>query len=82
MDLQEVVHDAFFNHNIVVKDFSTGDYLNYDGTFNTGFTATPLVSSNLEVVQASARIINVWADWSELNRYRAVVKVVYENRVD
>lgn len=77
-DITEVIHSNLFNRQIMLKDFSTGDYLNYDGTFNTGFSPTLLASSSLNITSTEARNINIWSDWSDLNKYRSVISGEYE----
>ncbi|HEC67145.1 MAG TPA: hypothetical protein ENI23_17850 [bacterium] len=77
-DLTDTIEDSFFNRNVSVKDYSTGDYLNYDGTFNTGFSPSNISSSPMYMLDVASRPINVADIGSELNRYRSVINIVYE----
>jgi hypothetical protein len=80
-DITDILHDELYNKQIVVKDYSTGDYLNFNGTFNTGFNPT-ILEGHIEVVSVEARNVNAWLDWSELNRYRSTIKIVFNTYIE
>jgi hypothetical protein len=80
-DITDILQDQLYNKQITVKDYSTGDYLNYDGAYNTGFNPSTLQGS-INVLSVEARNVNAWIDWSELNRYRSTIKLTYETYIE
>ena len=51
---------------------------NYDTGFYASFTPENLENYGMFFTDVDARNINVWSDWSDLNKYRSVVKCEYE----
>jgi hypothetical protein len=80
-DITDILQDSLFNRQITVKDYSKGDYLNYNGMFNTGFNPD-ILEGSIQILSAEARNINAWVDWSELNRYRSTIKLTFETYID
>lgn len=80
-DITDILQDELYNKQITVKDYSTGDYLNYNGTFNTGFNPI-ILDGHIEVVSVEARNVNAWIDWSELNRYRSTIKLTFNTYIE
>jgi len=81
-DLKEVLFDALYSKSIPVLDYSTGDYLTTSGYFDSSFTRAPVLEGpRMFFDNVSERNISNFVDWSDTNRYRAVVSfdlVVYK----
>ncbi len=80
-DLSETIYDAVYNKYIVINDFSAGGYLNYDGTYS-GSTPTNLNGANMYFYNIRHNNINVWSDFSDLNKYRSEIRCSYESFID
>jgi hypothetical protein len=80
-DITDILQDKLFNKQITVKDYSKGDYLNYNGIYNTGFNPD-ILAGKIEILSVSARNVNAWIDWSELNRYRSTIRVGFETYIE
>ncbi len=80
-DLSEAIYDSVYNKYIVINDFSSGGYLNYDGTYN-GVTPTNLNGATMYFYNIKHSNINVWSDFSDLNKYRSEVRCSYESFID
>jgi len=80
-DLLESIHDSIHDKTINILDFSDGDYLNYDGTFNTDLSLPLVAISSLYFISTTSRIIYVEDSWTDLNMYRGVVNGTYESLV-
>jgi len=75
-DLTEFIYDALYNRHIPVFDFREGEPLNYDGTFNTSWTAPLLTLNNNDDAIFYFRDVNVTnitgrQEWSDINRWRS-----------
>ncbi len=80
-DLSDAMYDAVYNKYITINDFSSGGYLNYDGTYN-GVTPSNLNGANMYFYNIKHNNINVWSDFSDLNKYRSEVRCSYESFID
>lgn len=80
-DLSEAIYDAVYNKYITAKDFSVGGYLNYDGTYS-GVTPESLNNASMYFYDIRHNNINVWSDFSDLNKYRSEVRCSYESYID
>jgi hypothetical protein len=77
-DLTEWLHDAVFQRSVAVLDYRNGEPLNYDGTFNTNWTADLLTLNNnddalFKFDDVKVEYISARQDWSDLNRWRSKV---------
>jgi hypothetical protein len=81
-DISELIHNNLFNRRITIKDFSSGDYLNYDGTFNTSLSLPLDTLGSIFFLDVVQRNINLPNEWSDLNKYRSTVIGTYESLVD
>jgi hypothetical protein len=86
-DLTEFLHDAIYQHHIPVFDFRDGEPLNYDGTFNSSWTAPLLVLNNNDDAIFYFRNVRVEhitgrQDWSDLNRWRSRLTFTMESYRD
>jgi len=81
-DLKELLFDALYNKSISVTDYSSGDYLTADGYYDPTFAPVDVSEgSRIFFEGLSEKNITAFSDWSELNRYRAVISldiVVYK----
>lgn len=78
-DISYLVQDAMFNKTLSIRNWHEGNYLDYDGTFNSDFT--PVTLSGVGVgyfKEVTARMNGPRADWSELNRHRSRVDFEFE----
>jgi hypothetical protein len=81
-DMSDVIYDAIYNRNITIKDFESGGYLNYDGTFNTNISL-PLPSlGTLFFIETGHKNLHFNDDWTDINKFRSVVSGTYESFVD
>ena len=68
------LYDALYNRTLTIQDWHEGSYLNFDGTFNTSFTPTPVSGlghgffSNVISSSSGPRV-----GWSEVNRHRGKI---------
>jgi hypothetical protein len=82
-DITEVLYDALYNKAAKLIDYSTGDYLASDGTFNSSFAALPITGTGkLYFDNVQARVINIANDWSDLNKFRSSVSFTMTSYVD
>jgi hypothetical protein len=81
-DLSDAVHSALFNRTITMKDFSDGNYLNYDGTFNTNLSYPLDILGNVRFIEIEHKNLHSVGDWSDLQKYRSIVSGTYESYVD
>ena len=73
-DISEAIHDALYNKAIPIVDYSAGDYLDYDGLFDSTFSRQQVAgTSALMFDDVALRNINMPNDWSDLNKFRAVI---------
>jgi len=73
-DITEVIFNALYNKSIKLLDYSAGDYLDYDGFYNSSFTSTAVTgTSNLYFEDVSSRNVDFPGDWSDVNKYRSVI---------
>lgn len=81
-DLTDTIQTALFDRTIAIKDFSTGSYLKYDGTFDTSLSL-PLDSLGyMYMMDAEARNVHISSDWTEINKYRSTISSMYESFVE
>jgi hypothetical protein len=82
-DLVEVLYDALYNKSIRIIDYSHGDYLDNDGFYNGSFIAPTVQGvSSLYFDKINSRHINFPSDWSDVNKYRAVINFTMFSYVD
>jgi hypothetical protein len=71
-DLVDTIQNSLYNNLISVVDYSEGDYLDYDGFFNSSFSRTTVSGvSDVHFDNISVKYLSFSSDWSDLNRYRA-----------
>jgi hypothetical protein len=81
-DIEETLYDALYNKTIPFIDFSSGEYLNYDGTFNTSFSSAVISGvGRLEFLNVAARKLEFASDWSDLNKYRSSITFILQSFV-
>lgn len=80
-DLSETIYDAVYNKYISIKDFSDGGYLDYDGTYNNIIPGN-LNGASMYFYDIKHTNINVWSDFSDLNKYRSQIRCSYESFID
>lgn len=80
-DLSETIYDSVYNKHIPIKDFSSGGYLNYDGTYDST-TPGNLNGATMYFYNIKHNNINVWSDFSDLNKYRSEIRCSYESYID
>lgn len=74
-DITDTLFAALFNKSISLIDYSDGDYLDYDGFYNSSFGNNPVSgTSNLYFDDVSYRYVDFPGDWSDINKYRSVIK--------
>jgi hypothetical protein len=86
-DLTEFLFDALYNRHIPVLDFREGEPLNYDGTFNAGFSGNILqIHENDDALfyfrNVKAVPINLRGTFSDLNKFRSKVTFIMESYRD
>lgn len=82
-DITEVLYDALYNNATKLIDYSEGDYLVPDGTFNSSFTAPSIVGTDrLLFDNVQARVLNITNDWSDLNKFRTSISFTMTSYVD
>ncbi len=78
-DITSVIHDALFNRTLPVRNWHEGSYLNFDGTFNTGFSPTVVSGLGLGVfTEVVSRLNGPRIDISELNKHRSRITFQFE----
>ncbi len=89
-DLTEWLHDAVYSRGVAVLDYRNGEPLNYDGTFNDGWSADLLQLNNnddaiFKFEDVDVSFISARQDWSDLNRWRSKISftmVSYRDGLD
>lgn len=81
-DLTDTIFDNLFNHRIEVTDYSQGDYLDYNGLYDSTFTRPSLGTAKLYFEDVSYRNINLPGDWSDLNQHRSVISLNVTSYID
>lgn len=81
-DLKELLFDALYSKSTSVLDYSAGDYITPTGYYDSTFSASAVsVGPRMFFENVSERNVSNFVDWSDINRYRAVVSfdlVVYK----
>lgn len=73
-DITEAVYDSLFDRTLSITDYSLGDYLDYDGLYDSSFVKSSLSGvSTMYFDSVSVRNINMPNDWSNLNKFRSVI---------
>lgn len=78
-DITSVLHDAIYSRSLSVKNWHEGSYLNYDGTFNSGFSPSVVSGVGQGYFQdVVSDLAGPRMDWSEVNRHRSKITFKFE----
>ena len=81
-DLTELILSYIHDRTVSILDFNDGEYLNYDGTFNTNLSLPLSSIGSMFFTSVTHRNVYASADWSDINSYRSVVTGNYESFVE
>ncbi len=82
-DLVDTIHNSLYNRLISVVDYSEGDYLDYDGFYNSSFSRTTMSGiSNILFDDVSVKYLSFPSDWGDLNRYRATFSFIMTTYIE
>lgn len=77
-EITDALESGLIHRTITVKDFSQGNYLNYDGTYNSSFDHSPSDTSPIYIKDISVRFLGTDVSWDVINKYRSSLEVSYE----
>lgn len=81
-DISELILSSIYNRRVDIWDFSDGEYLNYNGTFNDNISLPVSSVGNMFFVDAFQKNLYAIDDFSDINAYRSVVTGIYESFVN